>query len=87
MDMQTAVEYMCYTSVQMGYADTMHTFFRDWQDCLDMQNRIYGKIREKYPDNLPTMHQRLAYLCRVNQEQINMTRFAKQHEKTVKYEW
>lgn len=87
MDLKTAVDYIAYTSVQMGYGDNMHDFFVEWNDCLDMQNKVYGKIREKYPDNLPTMHHRLSYQCRVNAEEIDASLFRRQHEKTVKYEW
>jgi hypothetical protein len=78
--------YVLYSSVRFGYGDSMKSFFREWEDTLYMQNQIYGKVKEKYPDNLPTYHNQLAYKARLMREEIDERNFAKQVEVAKAYE-
>lgn len=75
------IDYVCYDSVLMGYGDSMVNFFTDWSDALDMQVQLYGKVKEKYPKNLPTLHNKLGYMVRVRQQEIEERGFAIQSEK------
>lgn len=79
-------EYVLYSAVRFGYADNWSEFFREWNDTLRMQKNIYGKIREKYPDNLPTLHNQLAYKSRLMREVIDARKFAAQVEVAKRYE-
>lgn len=78
--------YVLYSSVRFGYGDSMKNFFYEWEDTLYMQNQIYGKVKEKYPDNLPTYHNQLAYKARLMREEIDERNFAKQVEVAKAYE-
>lgn len=78
--------YVLYSSVRFGYGDSMKDFFYEWEDTLYMQNQIYGKVKEKYPDNLPTYHNQLAYKARLMREEIDERNFAKQVEVAKAYE-
>lgn len=78
--------YVLYSSVRFGYGDKIHNFFSEWADTLYMQNQIYGKVKEKYPDNLPTYHNQLAYKARLMREEIDERNFARQVEVAKAYE-
>lgn len=78
--------YVLYSSVRFGYGDAMRSFFNEWVDALYMQNQIYGKVKEKYPSDLPTYHNQLAYKIRLMREQIDERNFAKQVEAAKAYE-
>ena len=53
--------YLWYESVYQGYADDIDNFMHSWADSLRMQEMIYGKIREKYPENLASCEKKLSY--------------------------
>lgn len=86
MDYKSFKEYVLYDSVHMGYGLNPHDFFVQWSDVLTMQMSIYGKIKDKYPKDLPTLHQQLAYKQTLMREKINEMMFAQQVERTKKYE-
>ena len=79
-------DYVLYQSVRMEYGCNMEKFWQDWYDTLKMQQRMYGKIKEKYPDDLPTYHQKLSYKSIINQEQIDAARLERVVEKLSKYD-
>ena len=58
MDYETFKEYVLYESYRFGYS-SMNQFAQDWNDTLRMEQNQFGKIKEKYPDNLPVMHNKL----------------------------
>lgn len=64
-------DYVLYQSVFMGYGKKIRTFFNEWKDAIDMQQRIYNKIKEKYHENLPLWHSQLSYKCECIQEIID----------------
>ena len=80
------INYVVYSSYRMGYAFSISDFITDWVDTLRMQQNIYGKIREKYPDDLPTMHRQLAQKSVMMKAAIDEKKFAEQSLKTQKYE-
>lgn len=78
--------YVLYDSVTFGYGDIMTDFFHEWLDTLEMQYRVYGKIKEKYPNNLPLMHHQLAYKSRLMKEEIDERNFLVEAEKAKRFE-
>lgn len=78
--------YVLYDAVAFGYGDIMENFFNEWLDTLDMQYKVYGKIKEKYPDNLPLMHHQLAYKARLMKEEIDERNFLVEAEKAKRFE-
>lgn len=79
-------EYMLYDSVHLGYALDAYEFLSIWRDTLEMEYQLYGKLTEKYPKNLPTLHNQLSYKCKVMQQQIDEQKFNAQCERTAAYE-
>ena len=86
MNYQKFKEYVLYTAVTLGYADTFSSFMTEWRDTLNMQYLLYGKIKEKYPENLSVLHNQLAYKCRLKKQEIDEKKFAENVENTKKYE-
>ena len=78
-------DYVLYSSVRMGYAKNMSTFFTTWYDTLSMQKSIYGKVKEKYPDDLPLLHQQLSYKLIIYRDKIDEAGFERQKNKLSKY--
>ena len=64
-------DYVLYQSVFMGYGKKIRTFFNEWRDAINMQQRVYNKIKEKYHENLPLWHSQLSYKCECIQEIID----------------
>lgn len=79
-------DYVIYESFRMGFGLNIEAFFEEWIDTLNLQYEIYGKIREKYPDDLPTMHNQLLYKRTVMKEEIDEKKFAAHAEEAKKYE-
>ena len=79
-------DYVLYQSVRMGYGCNMGQFWQDWKDTLEMQTRMYGKIKEKYPEALPLYHQQLSYKSIINAEQINAESLKRVVAKLSKYD-
>lgn len=53
--------YLWYQSVFQGYANEIDNFMHSWADSLRMQEQVYGKLKEKYPDNLASFEKKLSY--------------------------
>ena len=53
------IEFITTEPQNQGYllTDFLHT----WWDTLDMEKELYGKITDKYPANLASLHQKLSY--------------------------
>lgn len=71
MEYKAFRDYILYQSVFMGYGKSIGTFMNEWRDSITMQQNIYGKIKEKYHDNLPLWHHQLSYKSQVMREQID----------------
>ena len=69
--------YLWYQSVYQGYADDIDNFVQSWSDCLGMQETIYGKIKEKYPDNLASCEKKLSYKFSQIKQKIDEKRWTK----------
>lgn len=79
-------DYVLYQSVRMGYGCSMDKFWQEWKDTIDMQRRMYGKIKEKYPEDLPLYHQQLSYKSIINQEIIDAACLKRTVDKLSKYD-
>ena len=80
-------EYTLYMAVRFGYGLSWKSFFDAWADTLEMQKDIYGKVKEKYPDNLPTFHAQLSYKNTLRRTEIDAKQFARKAEEAAKLEW
>lgn len=89
-DFNRMVEYLFFDSIRQGhgivllreyYSDSMYNFLMTWIDTLRMQKRIYGKVRDKYPDNLIGAHQILSFKSSLYQVYINESLFHEHSER------
>lgn len=69
-----------------GYANTSN-FFQEWADDLRMQNAIFGKIKDKYPEYLMTHHAKLSVKVSIIQREIDVKAFAENYERNKDLEW
>lgn len=60
-DIERFTEYMLYDSVHMGYGSSPDAFINDWAEAVILQKKIYGKVVDIYPENLPTYVRLLRY--------------------------
>lgn len=96
-------DYVLYESVTMGYARSFSVFVDTWNDALEMQKKIdayakttlnpelkevyRGKIHDKYPKDLPLLHNKLQYKMNMLQQEIDDLEFAKLANDYEEYEY
>ena len=68
--------YLWYQSVYQGYAGDINNFMHSWADSLRMQEDIYGKIKEKYPENLASYEKKLSYKFTQIKQKIDEKKWA-----------
>ena len=73
--------YLWYQSYHQGYADDINNFMHSWADSLRMQEMIYGKIKDKYPDNLASCEKKLAYKFAQIKQEIDEKKWAEMVER------
>lgn len=74
-DYKTFRNYTIFKSRSMGFEDYKE-FFDTWYDYCSMQYAIYGKIKEKYPNNLLLEHNLLSMKTKLMQQEIDAQKFA-----------
>ena len=80
------IDYVFNECTKQGYADDPSNFIQSWVDSIIMQNEIYGKIVEKYPDNLASFEKSLSYKYNKLQEAKEIENFDISVEVMKKYE-
>lgn len=73
----TFKEYLLSGALRSGYADNISAFLNVWADTLNMQLQVFGKIVDKYPEHLESMHTELAWKLRMLKVKIDEDKFAK----------
>lgn len=63
--------YLLEQSVREGMACEPGEWLSFWLDTLRLQLAVYGKVADKYPDNLLTVHQRLVFAARDVQARLD----------------
>lgn len=89
---QRLIEYIFYDVPRQGYGisgwrDDMNGAISELRDTLSMQKIIYGKIRDKYPEYLSSLHVKLSTMVRIRRELIDAAGFENAVEEMKKYEW
>ena len=85
-DMNRFLEYLFFGCSRQGYADNISDYIHQWTDYLDMANEL-GKLENKYPENLDTEHNILAYKYRQQRALAAIPQFQEAAEKARAYEW
>lgn len=86
MKAKSFTNYVLYESFRMGYAKDINSFFEEWNDTLQMEMTLYGKIRDKYPGSLPTVHRQLAYKTSMMNQEIDEKRLEERLKEVSVYE-
>ncbi len=86
MDYRSFKEFVLYDSFRMGYGANIRQFFEEWKDTLNLQMQLYGKIRNKYPVDMPLFHNQLSYKVSVLQKGIDKNKFEKTVKRAMMYE-
>ena len=84
MEYERFKQYILYDSYSFGYAD-ISSFFSDWRDYISMSKTIDGKIKEKYPMDLPIAHLKLSRIRYYSNRFYNIEDFKKMSENNKKY--
>ncbi|MBQ6520547.1 MAG: PcfJ domain-containing protein [Anaerolineaceae bacterium] len=84
--LQDFVDYAFCECTKQGYADDSDDFVQLWNDCLDFQMEIYGKIIDKYPENLASFEKSLSYRISKIQKAKEIENFDIAVENMKKYE-
>ena len=89
------VEYLFGESVRQGYGKVddnyyrrgadLDDFVRTWSDTLDMQVQTRGKVYDKYPDEIDSMHRKLSFKVRLMEIDIDETSFKEHSERLAKH--
>ena len=79
-------DYVFYDSVRLGFAMSFDQFIRIWKDTLDMQEKLWGKVKNKYPEHLLELHQQLSYKCLLMQREGYKTQVENRVKKASKLE-
>ena len=79
-------DYVLYDSVRLGFAMSFAQFIRTWKDTLDMQEKLWGKIKNKYPEHLLELHNQLSYKCLLMQREGYKTQVVNRVKKASKLE-
>lgn len=89
MDYESFKEYSLYESYRAGYASYI-AFLSMWSDTLIMEYTFFGKIKEKYPKDLPIYHNKLVRRknnYKYYNEPIFKASFEKAAAKHKKFAW
>ena len=68
LNLRRLIEYILYDAYSQGIARIDNPFWKTYEDCLLMQIKIFGKIKEKYPKSLKTEHDIMA--LKVNMAEV-----------------
>lgn len=79
-------DYVLYDSVRLGFAMSFEQFIRTWKDTLDMQEKLWGKVKNKYPEHLLELHNQLSYKCLLMQREGYKTQVENRVKKASKLE-
>lgn len=88
-DLDGFIEYSVYESYAHGFRSDydVHNMFTTWADDLKMQKMVYGKIIDKYPENLLTHHQIMAAKAAVLEEKIDQEKWEIAVKEMSKFEY
>lgn len=62
----TFIEYLTWQPVVQGY--NLNAFIQTWADTLKMQLIVYNEVRDKYPNSLASIHQKLSHQVSILEE-------------------
>ena len=80
LNLRRFTDFILFDLYRQGYGVLNHSFFTEYEDYLRMQKDLYGKIKEKYPENFKTAHDVLALKVAIVKSIAQCEDFAEQAE-------
>ena len=80
------VDYSFCECTRQGFADNPRNFIQSWDDYLDMQLQVYGKIQKKYSEYLASDETALSYKVAKLQEAQQIRNFSSVYNRLRIYE-
>ena len=80
------IDYSFCECTRQGYADNPRNFIQSWDDYLDMQLQVYGKIQKKYSEYLASDETALSYKVAKLQEAQQIRNFSSVYNRLRIYE-
>ncbi len=80
------VDYSFCECTRQGYADSPRNFIQSWDDFLEMQLQVYGKIQKKYSEYLASDETALSYKVAKLQEARQIRNFSGIYNRLRMYE-
>lgn len=87
LDERKVIDHCMDAGVEQGYGDDMVNFSSCWADYLDQQQTVYGRLVDKYPDNLASSEKRLAYVYRKKEALIRAEHFEEAANKMKEFRY
>lgn len=79
--------YIIYNAMSEGWGENYSNFFQTWFDTLEMEKNFYGKVKEKYPKNLATYHQLIAFKYSLKIRSYDQNKFEEVISQYLDYEY
>ena len=80
------IDYSFCECTRQGYADNPRNFVQSWDDYLDMQLQVYGKIQKKYSEYLASDETALSYKLTKLEEAKQIRNFSSVYNRLRIYE-
>lgn len=81
---ESFIDYMIHESMRQGFVND--SIINTWYDTLNMQKAIYGKVVDKYPEHLDSLHTKLAYITRIRRKAYDRVKWEEAVEKALPLE-
>lgn len=78
------IDYIIHESIRQGFVG--NSIIAHWYDTLNMQKSIYGKVVDKYPEHLDSLHTKLSYMVKVRNRAYDKERWLAAVEKAKELE-
>lgn len=84
---ESFINYLFKAPLNQGFSDDLNSFLFIWNEVLSLQEEIYGKIRDKYPDNIASLYIKLSYYWRNHADDIIKEKWKRAIKPLEKYEY
>lgn len=81
---ESFIDYIIHESIRQGFVG--NSIVAHWYDTLNMQKSIYGKVVDKYPEHLDSLHTKLSYMVKVRTRKYDKERWLAAVEKAKELE-
>lgn len=85
-DFDRMCDYLFRQSLSEG-TPSLRKWLDTWEDALEMQDALYGEVRDRYPRNLMTAHDMLALKAAISKAEVDARRWARVEKAMACFDW